>query len=124
MTATSSLSFENAASKGMIVAWHAAQAPDRLAISSEKGNRSFSELNAQANRLVRVLRGAGLQPGDGVALLCFNRPEFVETVMACQRAGFRMTPVNWHLTPAEVAYIVDNCEAKAFIADIRLASSA
>ncbi len=35
-----------------------------------------------------------------------------------------MTPVNWHLTPAEVAYIVDNCEAKAFIADIRLASSA
>ena len=124
MTAASSLSFENAASKGMIVAWHAAQAPDRLAISSEKGNRSFSELNAQANRLVRVLRGAGLQSGDGVALLCINRPEFVETVVACQRAGFRMTPVNWHLTPAEVAYIVDNCEAKAFIADIRLASSA
>ncbi len=79
MTAASSLSFENAASKGMIVAWHAAQAPDRLAISSEKGNRSFSELNAQANRLVRVLRGAGLQSGDGVALLCINRPEFVET---------------------------------------------
>ena len=124
MTAASSLSFEDAASKGMIVAWHAAQTPDRLAISSEKGNRSFSELNAQANRLVRVLRGAGLQPGDGVALLCINRPEFVETVMACQRAGFRMTPVNWHLTPAEVAYIVDNCEAKAFIADIRLAPSA
>jgi len=117
-------SFEEAALNGMIVAWHAAQVPDRLAVSSDKGDRSFSELNAQANRLVTVLRSAGLRPGDGVALLCINRPEFVETVLACQRAGFRMTPVNWHLTPAEVAYIVDNCEARALIADTRLAPSA
>ena len=118
------MSFEDAAAKGMVVAWHAAREPDRLAISSEQGDRTFSELNAQANRLVELLRGAGLVPGDGVALLCVNRPEFVETVMACQRAGFRLTPVNWHLTADEVAYIVENCEAKAFVADARLAAAA
>ena len=28
-----------------------------------------------------------------------------------------MTPINWHLTPEEVAYIVDNCEAKVLIAE-------
>lgn len=118
------MSFEDAAAKGMVVAWHAARAPDRLAISSERGDRTFSELNAQANRLAELLRGAGLVPGDGVALLCVNRPEFVETVIACQRAGFRLTPVNWHLTADEVAYIVENCEAKAFVADARLAAAA
>jgi len=118
------MSFEEAAAKGMVVAWHAAHAPNRLAISSGQGVRTFSELNAQANRLVAVLRGAGLLPGDGVALLCVNRPEFVETVMACQRAGFRLTPVNWHLTAGEVAYIVENCEAKAFVADAGLAAAA
>jgi long-chain acyl-CoA synthetase len=118
------MSFEEAAAKGMVVAWHAAHAPNRLAISSGQGDRTFSEVNAQANRLVGVLRGAGLLPGDGVALLCVNRPEFVETVMACQRAGFRLTPVNWHLTAGEVAYIVENCEAKALVADAGLAAAA
>ncbi|MEP1901987.1 MAG: AMP-binding protein, partial [Nitratireductor sp.] len=118
------LTLATAAAQGMILAWHAAQAPERLAVMSEKGDRTFGELNAQANRLVRVLRGAGLNAGDGVALLCTNRPEFVETIAACQRAGFRLTPINWHLKPDEVAYIVDNCEAKAFIAEARLEEAA
>lgn len=113
-----------AVGRGMTVSWHAAHAPDRLAVSADTGERSFGELNAQANRLVRVLRGAGLCAGDGVALLCTNRPEFVETVAACQRAGFRLTPINWHLKPDEIAYIVDDCEAKALIAEHRLAEAA
>ena len=33
------------------------------------------------------------------------------------RAGFRLTTVNWHLTPDEAAYIVRECGAEAFIAD-------
>ena len=115
---------EEAAAQGMVVAWHAAQAPDRLAIISEMGNRTFGELNERANRLVRALRRSGLGVGDAVALLCSNRPEFVEVMTACQRGGFRVTPVNWHLSGSEVGYIVDNCEAKAFIADARFAGSA
>lgn len=114
------LSREEAVAKGMVLALHAAVAPKRLAVDSNTGKRTFGELNAQANRLVRVLRAAGLAPGDAVALLCVNRPEFVETVAACQRGGFRLTPINWHLKPDEVAYVVEDCEAKAFLADTRL----
>ena len=115
---------EAAAAAGMVLAWHAAQAPDRPAIISAAGNRSYAELNARANQLVRALRRAGLRHGDAVALLCSNRPEFVEVVAACQRGGFRLTPVNWHLKGSEVGYIVDNCEAKAFVADVRFAGNA
>jgi long-chain acyl-CoA synthetase len=49
-------------------------------------------------------------------LLAENRRVFVETYFACQRAGFRLTPVNWHLSADEAAYIVDDCDAKAFVA--------
>ncbi len=98
--------------------------PDALAIVSAAGNRTFAELDANANRLARALRNRGLAAGDAVALLASNRPAFVETVYACTRAGFRFTPVNWHLTAEEAAYIVDDCEAKALIATDDVASLA
>ena len=115
---------ETAAASGMVIAFHAAQTPDRMAIISEMGDRTYAELNARANQLTRALRRAGLKAGDAVALLCSNRPEFVETIAACQRGGFRITPINWHLKGSEVGYIVDNCEAKAFLADVRFRDSA
>ena len=93
----------------------ALRTPDRIAIASPAGTRTFAELDANANRLARAMRARGLMPGDPVALLMENRPEFVETWLACQRAGYRLTPVNWHLTSDEVAYIVDDCEAKALV---------
>ncbi len=72
---------------GMSVALMARNAPERLAVISRHGDRTFGELNANANRLVRVLRGKGLRKGDAVALLCSNRAEFIETWAACLRSG-------------------------------------
>ena len=112
------------AESGCILTWWAEQQPHRPAVISEHGHRTFAELDANANRLVRALRARGLVAGDAVALLCPNRPEFVEVVSACARAGFRLTPVNWHLTGEEAAYIVDDCEAKALVAHSSLADVA
>jgi long-chain acyl-CoA synthetase len=106
--------------RGMVGAWWAGQRPDVPAVISDAGDRTFAELNAHANQLVRALRRRGLQAGDGVALLCRNRPEFVEVTAACQRAGLRLTTVNWHLTADEAGYIVGDCEAKALVADTAL----
>ena len=108
----------------MTVAYWAAEAPDRMAITSPVGTLTYAELNARANQLVRALRERGLTKGDAVALMCGNRPEFAEVGAACSRAGFRLTTINWHLTGDEAAYIVDNCEAKAFFADARFAPAA
>ncbi|MEX1237660.1 MAG: AMP-binding protein, partial [Pseudomonadales bacterium] len=60
---------------GMTVAYHAQEAPDRMAVVSSYGDKTFAELNARANQLARVFRNAGLQPDDGVAMLLVNRPE-------------------------------------------------
>src|SRR4051794_18638151 len=108
----------------MSLAWFAADAPDRSAVISDAGQRTFGELNTRANQLVRALRARGLVAGDAVALISSNRPEFVEVVAACMRAGWRLTPINWHLTAGEAGYIVEDCEAKAVVAEGRFASIA
>jgi len=113
-----------AADRGMLAAFWAADDPNVLAIVSPHGNRTRGELNANANRLVRALLARGVRPGDGVALLCANRAEFAETLAATQRAGLRLTAINWHLTAEEAGYIVDDCEATAFVADARFAEVA
>jgi long-chain acyl-CoA synthetase len=112
-----------AAAVGMTLAFHAEQAPDRMAILSEHGDRTFAELNANANRLVRALRARGLQAGDSVSLVCANRPEFAEVVNATNRMGVRTTTVNWHLTADEMGYILDNSDAKVVIGDARFTTA-
>jgi long-chain acyl-CoA synthetase len=111
-----------AAHQGMTASVWADLKPDAVAIHDPIGTRTFAEVNANANRLVRLLRAHGLQAGDAVALLCSNRAEFVEVLSATLRGGFRFTPVNWHLNADEVEYIINDCEAKALIAETRYPS--
>ncbi len=134
---------EVAAQCGMLSAVYAAQKPDRPALLSPEiltppdagpeslvagdlgrarqtpGERTFGELHANANRLARALRSAGLKAGDALALMCSNRAEFIETFLAAMRIGLRVTPVNWHLETDEACYIVHDCQAKALVAEAR-----
>lgn len=113
-----------AAMTGMTLAVWAELKPDAVFVHDPSGRtRTFGEVNANANRLVRRLRQAGLKPGDALALVCSNRAEFVEVLAATKRSGLRITPVNWHLTADEIAYIVADCEAKAVVADVRVAAA-
>src|SRR6266404_2758958 len=87
-----------AAMSGMTVAVWAELKPNAIFIHDPDGTaHTWGKVNAQANRIVRLLRGQGLKAGDAVALVCTNRAEFVEVLAATLRAGWRITPVNWHL---------------------------
>ncbi|UTP38420.1 AMP-binding protein [Phenylobacterium sp. LH3H17] len=113
-----------AAQVGMMHAVWAQISPDKVAVYDPDGaTRTFGALNANANRIVRRMRAAGLVEGDSVALLCTNRAEFVEVLSAAMRAGMRITPVNWHLTADEIAYVIADCQAKALFADARVATA-
>ncbi len=115
---------EAAAASGMTTALWASMQPDKVAVYDPDGTpHSFAKVNANANRIVRLLRQAGLQAGDAVALVCSNRAEFVEVLAASLRGGFRLTPANWHLTADEIGYILNDCEAKAVFAEARIAAA-
>jgi long-chain acyl-CoA synthetase len=107
----------------MAIAVHARDQGEAPAVTAPAGARTWASLNARANQLVRALHAAGLRSGDSVALVCSNRPEFAEVFAAVMRSGLRVTPINWHLTAQEIAYIVDNCDARALVGDARFAET-
>ncbi len=113
-----------AVATGMTLAYWATRRPDDAAIICEHGDRTFGELNANANRLVRALRARGITSGDAIAVMVANRVEVAEVVAASLRCGLRYTPINWHLTADEVAYIVGDCEARILVADAAFAAVA
>ena len=76
---------------------------------------TFAALEERANRLAHHLRGAGLRPGDTVAVLMENNEHVHAVMWAARRSGLYYTLVNTHLTASEIAYIVDDSDAKALI---------
>ena len=96
---------------------HAAAAPERCALVCGDERLSYGELEALANRLAAVLRARGLRRGEHIATLVGNRPEGLALAWAAWRTGLYLTPVSTALAPAEVRYLVDDCDAKAVIVD-------
>jgi long-chain acyl-CoA synthetase len=91
---------------------------DPIALDDGTRRRSSAELADRVARQARLLReGLGLAPGAHAALLIGNRAEAVEGVLAAIHAGIWMTPMNWHLTPDEVAYVVRDSGARVLFTD-------
>jgi acyl-CoA synthetase (AMP-forming)/AMP-acid ligase II len=99
------------------IADHAVTAAQSPALITEGGAISFGELYARSRRVAALLHEAGLRRGDGVALILSNRGEFFEITWGCQLSGLYYTAVNTHFTPDEVAYVIDDCDAKAVFVD-------
>ena len=114
---------EAAAQVGMTNSVWASVHPHKTAIYDPDGTtHTFGKVNGNANKLARLFRERGLKAGDSLALICSNRAEFVEVLAATLRTGIRITPVNWHLTTDEIAYIIKDCEAKIVVGEARVHS--
>ena len=99
--------------------------PDQTAVvDADHSTIRFEDLTAATNQVVHGLRGLGLRRGDTIALLSNNSIPMLATTLGAAQAGLYVTPVNWHLTAHEVAYIVQDCEAKAFFGSERFADTA
>ena len=75
-------------SAGMGIAFHANMFPTKKAVISEHGERTFHELNANSNKYANFLLKHGLQPGDAVAIVCKNRPEFLDIAIVYALINF------------------------------------
>jgi fatty-acyl-CoA synthase len=109
---------------------HAAEAPERAALTHESGTLSYGALKRAVGALAHRLRHAhGIAPGDRVALLALNRPEYLVLLLACARLGAMLVPLNWRLAPPEHAFILRDSGARllihepAFEATARLAAA-
>ncbi len=99
----------------------AAIAPDRAAVVLAGGpdtsteTITYAQLDRDSIRLARLLQAHGLGRGDVVALVSDNQPAAFVTYWATRRSGLYITAVNWHLAPAEAAYILADSGAKAVV---------
>ncbi len=100
--------------------------PGKAAVIMADGSRrvTYGELEDRSRQVARLLAGLGVRPGDHVAILMANRPEYFEIAWGAQRAGTCWTPVNWHLTADEAAYIVADCGASVVFASPETAQAA
>ena len=88
------------------------------------GTVSYAELAARADQYGRGLQALGLRPGDCVAGMLPNSTEALALFFAAIQTGLYVVPVNWHLAAAEVAYILSDSGAAAFVAHERFAAVA
>ena len=101
--------------------WQLAQAePGRRALVEPDGRiHSAGELAGASHQTVHALRARGLARGDVVAMLLPNGAPALEVLLAAMQGGWFITPLNTNLAPPEIAYILRDSGARAFVADAR-----
>lgn len=95
-----------------------------LLMAGSGATLTYGELDAAANRVARLFRQQGLQPGDHVALCVENSLAFFELIWGAHYAGLLYTACSTQLTAEELAYIVDDCGARTFFLSARYAGKA
>ncbi len=105
--------------------WRRAQEdPGWIAVIEADGTaHRAGDLLGRANQIVHALRARGLRAGDGIAAVVPNGVAPQELSLAALQAGWYYTPINWHFTAPEIAYIVRDSEAKAFFVHERFAQA-
>jgi acyl-CoA synthetase (AMP-forming)/AMP-acid ligase II len=89
---------------------------DKPAVIMTSGfTQTYAELDAAANRLSRLLHGAGFRPGDHIAICMENHDRYLEVVWGCHYAGLVYTCASSRLQSNELEYIINDCGARGFI---------
>lgn len=78
---------------------------------------SYTELNAECNRLANALKESGLEKNDVVTYQLFNSSVFAFSYIAPQKIGAINNPVNYNLSPGETAQIINHNKPKVYIYD-------
>lgn len=91
--------------------------PDRPAFLAPGEPTSYGELHAEVNRLSHALGELGLRPGDALATVLSNRPEFLTVLLAAFQSGLYLVPASRHLTAPEIGYILADSGAKAVVTE-------
>lgn len=95
----------------------AARHGGRTAISCGDVSWSYREFHEVVERLANGLAGTGVQPGDRIGILARNSHAFMAVRFAVARIGAVLVPINFMLTPIEVAYILDHAGVRFLFVD-------
>jgi long-chain acyl-CoA synthetase len=99
-----------------VVREHAAQRGDRVAIRHGDRALTYAELDERSSRLAQALLAGGVSDGSRVAYLDRTAPEVVELLFATSKIGAVTVPLNWRLSPRELALVLEDARAPVLVA--------
>lgn len=88
--------------------------PEKIAIHFAGVDISYGELNRKVNIIASALEEVGIGKGDKVALSCLNLPYFPMIYYAILKVGAVVVPLNVLLKADDIAYHLDDSDAKAY----------
>src|SRR5262245_56667256 len=93
--------------------------PERILYPTKAGYRSLGadEFESRVRRAAAAMAGRGLRPGDRVALLSYNRPEWAIVDYAAQLIGAVTVPLYSTATPDQVGFILSDSGSKLVFAE-------
>jgi len=97
---------------GDVVRFQAQEQPDAVVFTFEGDEMTYAALDAGSNRAAQALISKGVSKGDRIAYMGKNSHLYFEILVGAAKLGAVMVPVNWRLAPPEVAYILNDCQAK------------
>ena len=106
------------------VTTHALMQPDAAALRFLGHTTTWADLDRRVTALAGALSRRGLDFGDRVLILMLNRTEFIEAFLAANKLGAIAVPVNFRMTPPEIAFLVSDCQARVVITEAVLAKVA
>jgi fatty-acyl-CoA synthase len=99
------------------LARHALMQPEATALRFLGRTTTWGELDKRVIALAGALRRRGVECGDRVLILMLNRTEFIESFLAINKLGAIAVPVNFRMTPPEIAFLVSDCQAEVVITE-------
>jgi len=109
---------------GVILHESASSRPDEIAIRLNERTLTFAEVDREARVIATGLKELGIAPGQTIAVLIPNVPEFTTTYFGILYAGCTVVPINVLLSAPEITYHLEDSEAKLLIAHPFFAESA
>ena len=106
------------------LARHVLMQPDATALRFLGHTTTWGELDRRVTALAGALSRRGVGFGDRVLILMLNRTEFIESFLAANKLGAIAVPVNFRMTPPEIAFLVSDCQARVVITETVLANVA
>src|SRR4249920_3182418 len=95
---------------------NAAFTPEKAAILFEGEHLSYVAFSVRIEQTARALSAEyGIRPGDRVAILSLNRPDYLVLLYACARLGAMLVPLNWRLAVAEQSFILSDASVKVLV---------
>ncbi|MBO0800063.1 MAG: acyl--CoA ligase, partial [Blastocatellia bacterium] len=100
---------------GELLTRNAQNNPDKTALKAGTLEVTYRELEMHSQAVAQALLELGLQPGDRVALHLLNGIETAVSYFACFRAGLIAVPCNLQLKAEEIAFALENSQARTYV---------